>query len=162
MSDREQAGKLARTLLRVPVPWVFVLTYLVGAGLDSAFHVGGFMREYNFLTPAGSVVFILGAALAAWGWLIFRRAETTRVPGETSITLVTWGPYQFTRNPMYVGLSVAYLGEAGMLHQVVPVILLPLTIAYLNRVVIPLEEERLHAVFGAEYERYGNRVRRWL
>jgi protein-S-isoprenylcysteine O-methyltransferase Ste14 len=63
---------------------------------------------------------------------------------------------------MYVGLSVVYLGEAGILHQVVPVILLPLTIAYLNRVVIPLEEERLHAVFGVEYERYGNRVRRWL
>lgn len=63
---------------------------------------------------------------------------------------------------MYVGLSVAYLGEAGMLHQVIPVILLPLTVTYLNRVVIPLEEERLRKVFGAEYQRYGGRVRRWL
>ena len=43
MSDRGQNGKLARTLLRVPVPWVFVLTYLVGAGLEVAFHTGGFM-----------------------------------------------------------------------------------------------------------------------
>jgi protein-S-isoprenylcysteine O-methyltransferase Ste14 len=120
------------------------------------------MRDYNFLTTTGAVVFVLGAALAGWGWLIFRRARTTRVPGETSTTLVTWGPYRFTRNPMYVGLFVAYLGEAGILHQVVPVILLPLTITYLNRVVIPIEEERLHEVFGAEYERYGNRVRRWL
>jgi len=162
MPDREQASQLARALLRVPVPWAFVLTYLVGAGLDAAFHVGGFMRDYNFLTPAGSAVFILGAALAAWGWLIFRRAETTRVPGENSTTLVTWGPYQFTRNPMYVGLSLAYLGEAGILHQIVPVVLLPLTILYLNRVVIPLEEERLHTVFGVEYERYRSRVRRWL
>ena len=162
MSDREQDGKLARTLLRVPVPWAFILAYLVGAGLEVAFHPGGFMRDYNFLTPTGAVVFVLGAALAGWGWLIFRRARTTRVPGETSTTLVTWGPYRFTRNPMYVGLFVAYLGEAGILHQVVPVILLPLTITYLNRVVIPIEEERLHEVFGAEYERYGNRVRRWL
>jgi protein-S-isoprenylcysteine O-methyltransferase Ste14 len=162
MSDREQTGKLALTLLRVPVPWVFVLTYLVGAGLEAAFHFGGFIRDYNILTPTGSAVFVLGAALAAWGWLIFRRARTTRVPGETSTTLVTWGPYRFTRNPMYVGLSVAYLGEAGILHQVVPVILLPLTIAYLNRAVIPLEEERLHAVFGAQYECYRNEVRRWL
>jgi protein-S-isoprenylcysteine O-methyltransferase Ste14 len=120
------------------------------------------MREYNFLTPTGSAVFILGAALAGWGWLIFRRARTTRVPGETSTTLVTWGPYRFTRNPMYVGLSVACLGEAGVLHQVVPIILLALTIAYLNRVVIPLEEERLYAVFGVQYEQYGMEVRRWL
>jgi len=162
MADRRQAGKLACTLMRIPVPWVFVLTYLVGAGLEAAFHFGGFMRDYSLLTPTGSVVFVLGAALAAWGWLIFRHAQTTRVPGENSTTLVTWGPYRFTRNPMYVGLSVAYIGEAGILHQGVPVILLPLTIAYLSRVVIPTEEERLHAVFGAEYEQYGNRVRRWL
>ena len=162
MPDREPTGKLARTLLRVPVPWVFVLTYLVGAGLEAVFHLGGFMRDYNFLTLTGSAVFVLGAALAGWGWLIFRRARTTRVPGETSTTLVTWGPYRFTRNPMYVGLSVAYLGEAGILHQVVPIVLLPLTIAYLNRAVIPVEEERLHAVFGAQYERYGRKVHRWL
>ena len=63
---------------------------------------------------------------------------------------------------MYVGLVIAYLGEAAILHQVAPVILLPLTIAYLNRVVIPVEEARLREVFGAEYERYRNRVRRWL
>ena len=63
---------------------------------------------------------------------------------------------------MYVGLSIAYLGEAGILHQLAPVILLPLMIVYLNQVVIPLEEERLRAVFGDEYERYRARVRRWL
>ena len=49
---------------------------------------------------------------------------------------------------MYVGLSVAYGGEAAILHQIVPVVLLPLTIACLKRVVIPVEEERLHSVFG--------------
>jgi protein-S-isoprenylcysteine O-methyltransferase Ste14 len=162
MSDREQAGKLARALLRIPVPWVFILTYLIGAAVEVAFHVGRFLRAYEFLMPVGAVVFVLGAVVAGWGWLIFHRARTTRVPGESSTTLVTWGPYRFTRNPMYVGLSVAYLGEAGMLHQVVPVILLPLAIAYVNQVVIPVEEGRLLAVFGAEYERYRDAVRRWL
>jgi len=86
----------------------------------------------------------------------------TRVPGEASTTLVTRVPYRLMRNPMYVGLSVAYVGEAAILHQIVPVVLLPLTIACLNRVVIPVEEERLHAVFGDEYEQYQNDVRRWL
>ena len=161
MSDCEQTGKLARTLLRVPVPWVFVLTYLVGAGLEAAFHIGGFLRDYNILTPTGSAVFVLGAALAAWGWLIFHRARTTRVPGETSTTLVTWGPYRFPESN--VRRSRCCLSRRGWyLHQVMPVILLPLTIAYLNQAVIPLEEERLHTAFGAQYERYGKKVRRWL
>lgn len=63
---------------------------------------------------------------------------------------------------MYVGLTVAYIGEACILHHVFPIILLPLTIAYLNRIVIPLEEKRLREVFREEYEQYAGRVRRWL
>ncbi len=160
MSDKELGG-LAGALLRIPVPWVFVLTYLAGAGLEALFHLGRLL-DYGFLSPVGTAVFAIGAVLAGWGWWMFHRAGTTRVPGETSTALVTWGPYRFTRNPMYVGLSVAYIGEAGILHQIIPVILLPLTIAYLNRVVIPVEEDRLRAAFGAEYERYANRVHRWL
>ena len=42
---------------------------------------------------------------------------------------------------MYVGLAVAYVGETGLLHQLLPLALLPLTIGYLDHVVIPLEEK---------------------
>lgn len=160
MSASEQLGGF-RALLRIPVPWVFVLSYLIGAALNSLFQLRGLV-EYRVLTPAGTAVFALGAALAAWGWLTFYRVGTTRVPGEASTSLVTWGPYRFTRNPMYVGLTVAYIGEALILHQLMPLILLPFTIAYVNLVVIPVEEERLREVFGAGYEQYAHRVRRWL
>lgn len=162
MPDRTIFSKLAAALLRVPVPWVFVLTYLAGFGIEAACRTGRFFPNSKMLTSVGYIIFIAGAGLAAWGWLIFWRARTTRVPGEASTTLVTSGPYRLMRNPMYVGLTVAYLGEAAILHQIMPVVLLPLTIAYLNRIVIPVEEARLNSVFGAEYEQYQNDVRRWL
>jgi protein-S-isoprenylcysteine O-methyltransferase Ste14 len=60
----------------------------------------------------GAIVFTVGAVIAGWGWVTFRRARTTTVPGRASSRLVTWGPYRVSRNPMYVGLAVAYLGEA--------------------------------------------------
>jgi len=161
LPESEPISNFARAFLRIPVPWTFVLTYLAGAVCETLLRPR-WLQGYDFLTPAGMLVFILGAALAASGWLIFNRVDTTRVPGEDSSALVTWGPYRFTRNPMYVGLSVAYLGEAGILHQIIPALLLPFTLVYLNQVVIPLEEKRLHAVFGAEYEQYRNKVRRWL
>ena len=161
MRDAKPSGKLASALFALPVPWVFVLAYLVGVGFEAIFHPGRLIN-YGFLTPTGTLVFLLGGALAAWGWLIFQSKGTTRVPGEASSTLVTWGPYRFTRNPMYAGLAIAYLGEAFIQHQVIPIVFLPLVIAYLNRVVIPVEEERLQAVFGPEYQRYAVRVRRWL
>ena len=152
-----------RLLLRVPVPWVFVLTYLVGVVLESVRVLGtGPAGGSRTVRIVGVVVFAIGATIAGWGLLLFRRARTTTVPGRSSATLVNWGPYLITRNPMYVGLTLAYLGEAGILRQVWPVVLLPLTLAYLNWIVIPLEEARLQEAFPGDYERYRSRVRRWI
>lgn len=147
--------------MRVPVPWVFVLMYLVGVGVEYAWPTHA-IKALPSITVAGAVLFVIGAAIAGWGLLTFRRAGTTTVPGRASARLVTWGPYRFSRNPMYVGLTIAYLGEAGILRQVWPILLLPLTVAYVNWVVIPVEERKLTEVFGEEYERYRVRVRRWV
>jgi protein-S-isoprenylcysteine O-methyltransferase Ste14 len=49
-----------------------------------------------------------------------------------------------------------------ILRQVWPLVLLPLTLAYVNWVVIPLEQLKLSETFGEEYVRYQTRVRRWL
>jgi protein-S-isoprenylcysteine O-methyltransferase Ste14 len=149
-------------LLRIPVPWVFVLTYIIGAGLEHALPLRAGNGRLPGVNVAGGVLFGIGATLAGWGLLTFRRAQTTTVPGKASSRLVSWGPYRFSRNPMYVGLIAAYLGEAGILRQVWPVILLPLTVAYVNWIVIPLEESKLREVFSEEYDRYRMRVRRWL
>jgi protein-S-isoprenylcysteine O-methyltransferase Ste14 len=151
-----------RFLLHVPVPWVLVLTYLLGVGLESMRHTSIRPQAAVVSTIAGTVLFALGAVMAGWGLIIFRKVRTTTVPGKTSVKLVTWGPYRFTRNPMYVGLVLAYIGEAGILKQIWPVLVLPLTVAYLNWTVIPVEEKRLKEVFSDEYDQYRARVRRWI
>lgn len=151
-----------RLLLHVPVPWVFVLTYLAGVGLEHAVRSSVARPASPVIGLAGGALFLIGAVIAGWGLMTFRKARTTTVPGERSAQLVTWGPYRFTRNPMYVGLTLAYLGEVGMLHHVWPVVLLPCVLAYVNWIVIPLEESRLGEVFGAEYVEYQARVRRWI
>lgn len=150
-----------RLLMHVPVPWVFVLAYLIGVGLQYAWPPHLPTVALPGVSITGGVLFGIGAAIAGWGLLTFRRARTTTVPGRVSSQLVTWGPYRFSRNPMYVGLVLAYLGEAGILRQVWPVFLLPLTVAYINWVVIPVEEGKLKEVFGEDYEQYRARVRRW-
>jgi protein-S-isoprenylcysteine O-methyltransferase Ste14 len=155
-------SKPFQLLLRIPVPWVFVLTYIIGAVLEHALPLRSGNARPPGLSVAGGVLFAIGATIAGWGLLTFRQARTTTVPGQASSQLVTWGPYRFTRNPMYVGLTLAYLGEAGLLRQIWPVILLPLVVAYVNWIVIPLEESKLREVFSEEYDRYQKKVRRWL
>jgi protein-S-isoprenylcysteine O-methyltransferase Ste14 len=150
-------------LLRVPVPWVFVLAYLAGAALEHWVRLGPSVAAPRSASlTAGAVLFTAGVVIGGWGLTIFHRVGTTTVPGQSSGTLVTWGPYRFTRNPMYVGLTLAYLGEAALQRQLWPVLLLVLVLAYLQWTVIPLEESRLREVFGGDYTAYSGRVRRWL
>lgn len=151
-----------RFLLRVPVPWVFILVYLVGAGLERVMPTSVLRDNGRGSSITGAVLIALGAVIAGWGLGIFWKARTTTVPGQASAQLVMRGPYRFTRNPMYVGLTLVYLGEAGLMKQVWPIIVLPLMLAYLNWIVIPVEEAKLREVFGDQYDGYRGRVRRWI
>ena len=63
---------------------------------------------------------------------------------------------------MYVGLTLTYLGEMGILVEIAPLIPLLFVIAYLNWIVIPVEEMKLRAVFGEAYAQYCDRVGRWI
>ena len=151
-----------RLLLHVPVPWVFVLTYILGVALERVLAIPFSPQVARMSVIAGRALFVVGAVIAGWGLVLFYSNRTTTVPGKSSIKLVTWGPYRFTRNPMYVGLILAYVGEAGLMNQIWPVFLLPFMIAYLNWIVIPVEEAKLTEVFQDQYLQYRSRVRRWV
>lgn len=110
----------------------------------------------------GLVPAIIGLLMGAWAISIFHRRGTTHRPGETSSHLVTSGPFRFTRNPMYVGMVLILAGEALLLGSLGPWIVIPLFILAVNADVIPIEEAMLAERFGAEYEGYRQRVRRWI
>lgn len=149
-------------LLHIPVPWVFVIAYLIGVVMQAFVPIALSASARDASSLAGWVTMALGVGLAVWCLTIFRKQRTTTVPGRTSATLVTWGPYRFSRNPMYVALTLAYLGEAGILGQVWPLPLLVLVLVYLNWTLVPFEEVQLLETFGAAYAAYRARVRRWL
>jgi protein-S-isoprenylcysteine O-methyltransferase Ste14 len=149
--------------MRVPVPWVFILVYLAGVTLQQFLPIVIPSPDLAGIIRVAGFVFVgVGIAVAFSAVGIFRKTKTTTVPHETPSTLVISGPYRFTRNPMYVGLTLIYLGVAGTRNETWPVILLPLLLAYINFLVIPVEEKNLHGVFGDDYQKYGARVGRWL
>ena len=149
--------------MNVPVPWVFVLTFLVGLGLHYLTPLTIQSAGIIFISRITGMVLTVGGALIAFSSLgIFRAARTTTVPFEMPSKLITSGPYRFSRNPMYVGLTLIYLGVAGIQVQIWPVLLLPLLAIYIHRVVIPVEEARLREVFGDAYEQYCARTHRWV
>jgi protein-S-isoprenylcysteine O-methyltransferase Ste14 len=103
-----------------------------------------------------------GLGLMVWGMRTFRRFQTPVVPVQPARIVVTDGPYRFTRNPMYLGLTAAYVGLAALVNQAWPLVLLPLVLLVLSTAVIEREEHYLRETFGTAYEAYAARVRRWI
>jgi protein-S-isoprenylcysteine O-methyltransferase Ste14 len=120
-------------------------------------------------TPAWRIWLALALlALAAFiglsGVRAFRQARTTVSPlsPERASSLVATGIYRHTRNPMYLALTLSLLAWAvqlGSLWGLLAVAVLP---AWLTRFQIIPEERALAARFGAEFEAYCRRVRRWI
>jgi len=94
----------------------------------------------------------------------FRNAHTTVDPHkpETATALVTSGVYGWTRNPMYLGLSILLLGWAIELGTLTPLLGPVFFILLIQQVQILPEEHALHARFGQDYARYCDRVHRWF
>jgi len=84
------------------------------------------------------------------------------VPHRAVTRLVTTGPFRISRNPMYTGQVVAVLGAGLWVGSWWPLIGLPLSVLATLRWVIEPEETYLTRRFGAEYQQYRSRVRRWI
>lgn len=97
-----------------------------------------------------------------WAVQLFKKKETTHDPTETPTALVTTGPYLFTRNPMYLGMTSILLGIALFIGTI-PLFLAPIAfVITINATFIPREEKILENFFGREYLEFKNKVRRWL
>jgi protein-S-isoprenylcysteine O-methyltransferase Ste14 len=112
----------------------------------------------------GCAVALSGLAIAYRGVSVFRRVRTTVDPlhPERSARLVIDGVYRWTRNPMYLGFVVFLLGLAIALQSLVGLALTAFTAVFLHRFQIKPEEQALSRRFGAGFDAYRTRVRRWI
>lgn len=93
---------------------------------------------------------------------LFRRRGTAVEPWKPSTALIVEGPYRFTRNPIYLGFAITFVGLAIAMDSWIALLMLLPCIAVVDRFVIAREERYLAARFGANYEAYRQKVRRWL
>jgi protein-S-isoprenylcysteine O-methyltransferase Ste14 len=149
-------------LRRIPPPLLYVAALLLAHYLDRSWPLATVPQWITGGRWLGFVLILAGIVHAASAIALFVRSRTTVIPHHRSSTLVTRGAYRWTRNPMYVGLTLAYLGVAVLLGSVwaLPLLVVPLYVMHLH--VIPMEERQLLAAFGPAYEQYKARVRRWL
>jgi protein-S-isoprenylcysteine O-methyltransferase Ste14 len=166
MQDREDIpdGAFADRPNRLPwPPIIYSCAFVMAWALQTSAPLGA-LDQALALIPKGVG---LGAAvagfildLAAMSALI--RHRTAILPNMGSSALVTGGVYAYTRNPIYLGNTILFLGFAIALRWGWLAIAAPLTIIAVTRRAIEREEKHLAARFEAEWRAYSARVRRWL
>ena len=112
------------------------------------------------------LVGVLLAGGAIWLALVaartFEREGTNVIPTQPALKVVTSGPYRFTRNPMYLGMTLFLLGVSLIFSLEWGIILTPVLWLAYDRLVVAREEAYLGAKFGADYRELLARTRRWL
>ena len=111
---------------------------------------------------AGWPIFALGLLLLLWSARTFSRSgEAIQIEKPTN-SLVFTGPYRFSRNPIYLALTLAYIGLSLVFSSYCPLLLLPPVLVIMHYGVIQREEAYLEDLFGQVYRDYRANVRRWF
>lgn len=118
---------------------------------------------FGSLQLGGMILSAAGAALAAWCVLTFVVVgHGTPAPFDPPRRLVVRGPYQFVRNPMYIGAGLALIGASLFYRAWILLIYVVLLWIVTHTLVVFYEERVLGQMFGRDYAEYKQQVRRWL
>lgn len=138
---------------------LYVGVPLVGIGVDRALRLPVVPLP---LRVVGFVPLIVGTLAVGWSFALFRHVgKGTPNPRSPPSTLVTVGPYAWTRNPIVLGHAMVILGEALLLGSpgilgIVSLLAIPVNL------IVPREERTLEARYGDDYRRYREAVPRWI
>ncbi len=148
--------------LKVPPP---IVTLVLALLMWLTPGVAGFVQIPDAVRVLCAVVLVaVGQGIGIAGMVAFRRASTTVNPVKANLAslLVVRGVYRYTRNPMYLGFLLTLLAWAVFLANPLAVLWVVVFVLFITRFQIIPEERVLATLFGAEYEAYKGRVRRWV
>lgn len=140
---------------------------------SSVFAADGGLRIWAIHLPPGPLISALqvcGAILVALGSVglldCFRRFALeglgTPAPGLLPRHLIVTGLYRYVRNPMYVAVTSAILGQVLIFGDLGLLAYAGVVWALFYLWIMVYEEPALRARFGVEYKRYCGNVRRWI
>ncbi|MBI3027458.1 isoprenylcysteine carboxylmethyltransferase family protein [Candidatus Woesearchaeota archaeon] len=124
------------------------------------------LQQFRFIyspyNKAGIVIIILGLSLTFSAFYFFKKNKTPIIPGQKPTFVVAEGPYKFTRNPMYLGVTIALLGAAIFFGNALSFLSPLIFFLIMNYYFVPFEENLMKNLFGKKYLNYKKRVGRWI
>jgi protein-S-isoprenylcysteine O-methyltransferase Ste14 len=146
--------------IRIPPPLIYLAPLVSGLLLDRRFHISFLPRSVARIL--GWTLLSGGVLLAGWFRQTMRDADAPIRTDKPVPSLVTGGPFRYTRNPGYLSLAMIYAGVAVRRNALWAILLLPAVLLVIQREMIGREERYLERTFGEEYLHYKTSVRRWV
>ena len=110
----------------------------------------------------GIVAVVLGLGLDIWAALLFKKRSTRIKPFRQPSYMIAEGPFRFSRNPIYLGMTLLLVGVAVFMGSITPPLAIPAFMLIVAAKFIRPEERTMEETFGEDYRRYAKRVRRWI
>lgn len=145
-----------------PPPLPFVIALGLTAVLDRVAPLPQLIPENWISGSIGFTLVTIGVCTVIAGMLQFRRFKTAVYPTQPASLVVDTGVYARTRNPMYLGLTIAYLGGVLLMASLWALALSYVVLAIIKKQVIRREEAHLMQRFPVEYSAYCAKVPRWI
>ena len=141
-------------------PVLVVSTLLLALGIQLLYPMH--LATGVWIRIVGAILVVASGALSRWASGKMQQAGTNVLPSKPTSSIVTDGPFRFSRNPLYVAASLLYLGLALIFNSVWPLVLFVPMLVVLDWGVVRREERYLESKFGDVYLAYKAHVRRWL
>ena len=148
--------------VKFPPPLIFLGFLLAGWGIEQVTTDFTFGLTEMVQRVIAVVLILAGLSLDGLAVGQMRRHNTAVEPWKGASTLLSTGLFGMTRNPIYLGFTLTYCGFALVMDSPVALGLVVVCVALIDRIVIVREEAHLSAVFGAAYDDYRRKVRRWI
>ena len=148
--------------LLIPPPIQALLSAIMMCLINRYFTHANF--SLNGINIFALIFLIIAAIIIILSMYKFKKIKTTISPLRPNKTssLVKSGIYEYTRNPMYLGLLLMLFSIALFLKNFISFLIIPLFILFITKNQILPEEEALEKIFGEEYKNYKKKVRRWI
>ena len=146
----------------VPPPLFYVLTFLVAVFVQKKIPIDDSLFHLQITKITGILFLVISLFFLVTSLIKFFQSKNTLILIKPASSLQTNGIYSISRNPMYVGLAIVYLGTTCLIGNWWNIILFPLLLLVIKEYVIKKEEKYLERAFGEKYLDYKSKVRRWL
>ena len=155
-----QNGAPDKANVIAPPPLIYGTAFIIGLLVHRAFPVP--VLPEKLADWIGVVLILVSFPIAITAFRAMIHAQTSFDTRKPTTAIVTEGPFRYSRNPMYVSLTLLYLGVALILNVLWILLLVVPLVVVVQRGVIAREEAYLERKFGEDYRRYKVQVRRWV